>query len=722
MQFGRLYRGRRALLTPLMAAAFVLLGAVTGASAAEPTYQGSPIFQSAGACPAYGDQEICSGEVASFDGTLLDTDLTLPAHGTAGSHPLMVMLNGFGGTKHEWESVTNAGDGGDKLDWNTHWFSQHGYYVLTYTPRGFVDPGPDSSYQPPTPGGSSGRPLSGARATIHLKSRETEIRDTQWLAALVADSFANVDPSRVAVSGGSYGGGESWLQASQPQWVFAHDCSNPDVSARPSDCRGSPDSGPVQFDHALPVLQLQVAVPKYPWTDLAYSLAPNGHPGSGAASAAPRPGGYCDVDQSLADDPCYSSSQGDPNSDTGMGNPFGVVKASYTGLFFGYGHGVSNGTGFQEEDPCDTPPAPASVDSWTAFADGTGEPYDIAGAETPVAAQVRHGLTECRGSYYQNAQWKQQAAGPRRVAIFSIQGWTDDLFTPVESFRQFKYLKSLDSNWPVALALADVGHPRAKNNPDTWRFLNQQAWQFLQAQINGSHDQQTNVMSQQTVCGVSATPDPNQTMTGRTPEDLSNGELSIAFASGGSTRFADPDPNGPADDPLIDYAGGQIVPGLNVNCPTSDGPAPYTAFSEPLNRERTYVGLGSVTVPYRLTEGTTAQLDARVWVIPGGSRENQDGSPDCQSAAPPPGCPLLITRGTYRIDVPAYDSPSGTIRIPFFGNHYRLRTGDVIRRDLTQNDAPYLRLSNSPSAIQFEAPTLTLPTRESGTVTLASTH
>jgi hypothetical protein len=204
-------------------------------------------------------------------------------------------------------------------------------------------------------------------------------------------------------------------------------------------------------------------------------------------------------------------------------------------------------------------------------------------------------------------------------------------------------------------------------------------------------------------------------MTGRTPEDLSSGALSVTFASGGSTRFADPDPNGPADDPLIDYAGGQIVPGGNVNCPASAGPAPYTAFSKPLTSARTYIGSGSVTVPYRLTEGLTAQLDARVWVVPADSGQYASGSPDCRSSTPPPGCPLLITRGTYRIDVPAYDSPAGTIRIPFFGNHYALRPGDVIRLDLTQDDAPYLRLSNSPSAIQFDAPTLTLPTREAGT-------
>ncbi len=475
---------------------------------------------------------------------------------------------------------------------------------------------------------------------------------------------------------------------------------------------------PVAFDHPLPVLQLQVAVPKYGWTDLAYSLAPNGHPGAGTASDPSPPAGYCDVDQSLANDPCYSSSQGDPNSDAGSGNPFGVVKLGYTGLFLGYGHGASNGSGFQVEDPCDTPPAPASVDSWAAFAVGVGEPYDVAGAETPVGVQVRHGLTECRSAYYQDQAWREQAAGPRRVAIFSIQGWTDDLFTPVESFREFKYLKSLDPRWPVALALGDVGHPRAKNSSDTWQFLNHQAWQFLQSQINGSHDEETNVMSQQTVCGDQSTPDPNQTMTGRTPESLSNGDMSITFTSGGTTSSDQPDPNGPADDPLVTYIGGQITPGTNVNCPPSPGPAPYTAVSKPLTSERTYIGLGSVTVPYTLT-GTTAQLDARVWVIPAASVQYPQGSPACEATPVPPGCPLLITRGTYRIDVPAYDTPSGTIRIPFFGNHYRFRVGDSIRLDLTQNDAPYLRPSNLPSSITFGAPTLTLPTRESGTTVLA---
>jgi hypothetical protein len=58
----------------------------------------------------------------------------------------------------------------------------------------------------------------------------------------------------------------------------------------------------------------------------------------------------------------------------------------------------------------------------------------------------------------------------------------------------------------VEVALADVGHPRAKNSPDTWHFMNHQAWQFLQSQINGSHDEQTNVMSRKPCAGSKRRP------------------------------------------------------------------------------------------------------------------------------------------------------------------------------------------------------------------------
>jgi hypothetical protein len=116
-------------------------------------------------------------------------------------------------------------------------------------------------------------------------------------------------------------------------------------------------------------------------------------------------------------------------------------------------------------------------------------------------------------------------------------------------------------------------------------------------------------------------------------------------------------PNGPADDPLVNYIGGQIVPGQNQNCPASAGPARYTE-SQPLSRERTYIGLGSVTVP-NILAGTTAPFDARVWDVPPGPSQNQAGSPACRATPTPQGCPLLITRGTYRLDVPRTRTPQG---------------------------------------------------------------
>jgi predicted acyl esterase len=283
------------------------------------------------------------------------------------------------------------------------------------------------------------------------------------------------------------------------------------------------------------------------------------------------------------------------------------------------------------------------------------------------------------------------------VAVFSIQGWTDDLFEAVESFRQFKYLKRLDPKWPVALALGDVGHSRAQNLADTWTRLNNQAWQFLQSNIDGAdRNQQTTVTSQPTVCAGANTP--TQALTASTPEGLSAGTLTVDFNRGGSLTSAGglADPNGPATDPIF---GATAEPG--ERCRTDKGPAlgGYTASSQPLKNTRTYIGLGWVDVPYTFT-GQTGQLDARVWDVPPGGKA------------------FLMTRGTYRFTVPTYDSPAGTIRLPLFGNHWVLTKNHRIRVDLTQVDQPYLRPSNAPSAITFAPPALVLPTRESGDLTL----
>lgn len=649
----------------------------TSAQAATPitTYFTAP----AGAgvpCPTYGGQQICSGEVPSFDGAKLDVDLTLPANGGDGTHgdgarsdrtrhPLIVMLHGFGNNKHEWESLTNAGDNADKFDWNSHWFAAHGYYVLTYTARGFQDKGTTGTYQPNTPSGAlfGSEDPSSPNGTIHVKSRDYEIKDTQWLAALVAAAYPNVDTNRVAVTGGSYGGGESWMQASQRQWTFPH-----------------------WKDHTLPVLDLQVAVPKYPWTDLAYSLAPNGHGGG--------PSGTDIYESSQLNQDNTTGFSAPPTTSTpATGNPLGVPKASYiAGLSE---EGTANG---MFDAGADTPGSNENgvedINAWNVRITGIGDPYL---ASDSTLQQISRGLTLLRSAYYQPG-WPGQV-GHREVAVFSISGWTDDLFEPIESFRMFKYLKRLDPLWPVSVATADIGHSPAQNKPDAWHRLNDQAWQFLQSNINGSHRQQTTVTSQPTVCAG----DPGQgsvtaadNITATTPEGLGRGTLSITYGPGPHTMTNTsglPDPNGPATDPIV---GAQVEP--HQGCSTDQGPATggYTGVSDPLPDHTTYVGLGEVDVPYTLTATPTqAELDARVWDVP------------------PSGPAFLITRGTYRFDtLNGYDTATGSVRLPLFGNEWRLAPGHRIRLDLTQVDQPYLRPSNSPSSITFGTPKLILPTRE----------
>jgi predicted acyl esterase len=208
------------------------------------------------------------------------------------------------------------------------------------------------------------------------------------------------------------------------------------------------------------------------------------------------------------------------------------------------------------------------------------------------------------------------------------------------------------------------------------------------------------VSSEPTIC--SDEPDqstPAENITASTPEGLASGTLSITYG-GGHHVLTNPggavDTNGPGTDPIVGQPG----------CRTDNGSdlGGYTGYSVPLPNHTTYVGLGEVDVRVTLAAALQAQLDARVWDVP------------------PSGPAFLVTRGTYRIDVlNGFDRPAEDIRLPLFGNHWRLPAGHRIRLDLTQVDQPYLRPNNEPSLIAFGSPTLVLPTRESQQQTLTGT-
>jgi len=336
-------RGRRAVLA---AAVTMALAATMGASAraaAPGQVVACPLGMTgiAHAAPAGGvAYTVCTGRVPSFDGTPLDTDLTLP-DSASGPLPLMVMLHGWGLSKTDFEASGLAGNGTNTWHWNNVWFAAHGYAVLNYTSRGFhrscgQDPSSGYSY-------TSDPACQGKASWTHLADRRWEIHDTQYLAGLLVDAGI-ADPAKVVVTGDSYGGGQSWLLALSQDKVML------------------PDGGLVPWESPGGVpIRLAAAMPQFGWSDLAQALTDNGR-ASDAAPGAPPPG---------------------PHE-----SPYGVEKESYTDALFADGASTAQYAG-----PGD---ATADLPGWfTAIS--AGEPT---AQNDPLVAQALTQLETYRSAYY----------------------------------------------------------------------------------------------------------------------------------------------------------------------------------------------------------------------------------------------------------------------------------------------------------------------------------
>jgi pimeloyl-ACP methyl ester carboxylesterase len=74
----------------------------------------------------------CTGEIASFDGIGLDTDLSIPTGATRAA-PTMLFLHGWSGDKGDWEANSVTGSSPDQYHWNDVWFVSRGWVSVNYT-------------------------------------------------------------------------------------------------------------------------------------------------------------------------------------------------------------------------------------------------------------------------------------------------------------------------------------------------------------------------------------------------------------------------------------------------------------------------------------------------------------------------------------------------------------------------------------------------------------
>jgi predicted acyl esterase len=367
-------------LTTLLTAA-ALLGAGVPSALAN---GGTPFGLSCAAQPAYGNVRFCSTSaiaghdtrVRSFDGTPIGLNVTLPATG-GGRLPLVVISHGWGGPRAD---VTQSAP-----------WAERGYAVLAIDARGFNDSCGSAQSRQADPTGC-------AHGWIQLDDPRYELRDIQYLTGLLVDE-GFVNPVRIGLYGWSYGGAVSLEGA-----ILRNRVMYPDGSLHPWK---SPNGVP---------LRIAAASPSMTWSDLFYSLLPNGRT----------------LDYTVTD----------PSADR---QPIGVLKQSllhfllYLGERSGY-----------------FPPPGADPDfdplTWVSVL-GAGEPMEGNPKVLAIEQSMMH-----RSPYYLKA-----SGAPAPMLLQS--GWADDLFPADEMLRYYNRTMEQYRHANLALMFIDYGHPRSQNAP-----------------------------------------------------------------------------------------------------------------------------------------------------------------------------------------------------------------------------------------------------------------
>ena len=339
---------------------------------------------SCAAQPADGNVRLCGGETTTWDGvTKIDLNVVLPPQPSAGGdgpYPLIGLFHGWRGKKIGLE------------DARVRQWAEGGYAVFSMSDRGWGNSCGSSDPDRLTPACLEGY--------NHLMDDRYEVRDAQYLISVLADEGI-AQPKKIGATGVSYGGGMSMALAALRNRTML-----PDGTLVPWKSPGGK------------AMELAAAVPQWPWTDLAYSLMPNGS-----------------TLDFVADSP-YKGPDGKAR--------IGIEKASYVSALFGTGLAESNYA------PLGTDPE-ADLIGWYALIN-SGEPYE----PKPQAQEILDQITTYHSSYYIDH-------GQPPAPLLIQNGWNDDLFPVDEAVRFYNRTRAQYPGDPISLFLMDDGHDRSQN-------------------------------------------------------------------------------------------------------------------------------------------------------------------------------------------------------------------------------------------------------------------
>jgi hypothetical protein len=595
----------------------------------------------------------------------LDVDITLPTlPAPAGGYPVVVMMHGCcGGNRRGWEA-TSIDAGGEKWHYNTAWFASRGYVVVTYTARGFVD--------------VNGH---GSTGETQIDSLQYEINDAQYLVGLLADDPAvNINPQKVIPTGGSYGGGFSWLMFTDPIWT------SPGGKA----------------------MKLAAAVPKYGWTDLVYSLVPTGRH-------------FYDFGSPPRTD--FSDSGFGPNAVVGI-----PIRSIIAALFISGQTGIPSTSLPPKDDHATFPSSVQQAFNCTQ----TVYPAEQNPLCPPLLDTVLPDFLRYRSAYYRNDFFARVAGDPAyRTPVFSAGTQTDPLFPPIEHHRMWARLRATVPGYPIEEYYGDYQH-FVQNKAKEWGDLcngggtrhvctsadypggdlNAHPSGLVRTgiitRINRFMDYYTRPTGDpnpsaptfdttaslqvcpQNATGGQAADEPGPTFSGLSYADLARGRLTLNFA-GSQTTTSTVAGNRHAvnSDPVANQVGN----GLHCPVETSGaGTGVATYDSGALPAEATMIGGSILTARFTATGTAGVELNARMY----------DVLPD--------GTAVMVDRGPRRL-TPA-EAQSGTVQYQLRGNGWRFPAGHQIRLELTQDDDPTLKRSDIPSSLTISSLQVVMPVRE----------
>jgi hypothetical protein len=508
----------RGTFTAALACAIGLIGVAAPGAGAEVT----SVLDGQVACETTGDgTRFCGGDGAlaeTFDGQQIDVNVALPPApdaGPDGPYPLVMHFHGYGGSKLSLDALKR--------------WTEQGYAAFSMSDRGF---GPCGEKPVPPPYCADG-------GWVRLLDTRYEVRDAQLFAGMLVDDGV-ADPARIGATGGSYGGGLSMALAALRNRVMLEDESL--VAWE------SPNGTPIS---------LAAAAPEIPWSDLAYSLMPNGRT----------------LDY-VADAPY-----------TGR---VGVMKQTFVSGLYASGEA----TGYYAPPLVDPD---ADLRTWFTRIN-SGEPYD----GDPVVTDVLDEVTSHHSSYYID-----HSIEPAPLLISN--GWTDDIFPADEAIRFYNRTRSEYPGADVSLFFLDYGHQRGQSKAADVALLRQRQDEFFAHHLTGAAapDPAERVTTLTQTCpGDAASGGPH---TAPSWAAIAPGEVRGEFPGSQTIQPSVPTDaeRGQAYDPISSNDACATAPGSD-----QAGAASYRLAAAPAGG---YTLMGSPTVVADFTlESSTSQVAARL--------------------------------------------------------------------------------------------------------------